>query len=753
MTTETQRSPDGRPPRPLFPAADGAPAPLLLEMPPASAAIEARFGLLAALDHAGDGILLIARDWTVLHANPAVARLTGGPDASDGAASTVWTVWPAAVGTQVERRLRRAMEEQTATRFAHRDVAPTDGDRWLDVVAAPTPDGLSVLLRDVTAQTRIEEALRRADERFDLVAEVVESSLYDWDLDVDVVSRSTGLARLLGYDPGEDSPAVDWWLDHVHPDDRDRVVADLRGALASGTAYVTPCRARHKDGRYRHVVDRGRVVRDAAGRAVRVVGATTDVSDRRRAEATVRQSEDRLRVALRHAPVVVYQQDRDLRYTWVDNLSRRFWPDEVVGRTDADLLPAAEAAFVVPLKRRVMETGQTARRQVRVTAPTGPRSYDLTVEPWRDGQGEIVGVTGSAVDVTERAAAADELRRRANLLDQAEDAIFAWDWPDGTITFWNRGAERLYGVSRQDAIGRVRDELLRPVPAPTTERRLRDLVRDGSWSGEVEHLRSDGTVVPVETRHALVREDGAAFVVEVNRDVTDRKALERTHEDFLAAASHDLRNPLGAVTGQAQLLRRRLLRDGPTDVDRLLAGVSAIDATANRMTTLIDELVDVARLRAGQPLDLRLGPVDLVALVRLCADHYGRASGRVRIEAAAPVVGVWDERRLERVIANLLTNAIKYSPDGGEIVVRVDHEEEDGRPCAVVSVADRGVGIPAEDLPRVFERFHRGANVGGIAGTGIGLAGARRIVEQHGGTIAVASREGDGSTFTLRLPL
>jgi signal transduction histidine kinase len=122
------------------------------------------------------------------------------------------------------------------------------------------------------------------------------------------------------------------------------------------------------------------------------------------------------------------------------------------------------------------------------------------------------------------------------------------------------------------------------------------------------------------------------------------------------------------------------------------------------------------------------------------------------LEAAEPgLVGSWDVRRLERVLANLLENAVKYSPDGGEIVVRVARDDADS--TAVLQVADTGVGIPAADLPHVFERFYRAGNVGEIQGTGIGLAGVRQIVEQHAGSIAVESCPGIGSTFTVRLPL
>src|SRR5262249_40316336 len=125
-----------------------------------------------------------------------------------------------------------------------------------------------------------------------------------------------------------------------------------------------------------------------------------------------------------------------------------------------------------------------------------------------------------------------------------------------------------------------------------------------------------------------------------------------------------------------------------------------------------------------------------------------------RVACVDALIGDWDPVRLERVIANLLDNAIKYSPNGGTIVVTIRRDESAGRPGATLAVADQGIGIPAEDVPHVFERFHRGQNVvGRFAGTGFGLAIARQIVEQHGGSITVASVEGAGTTFSIWLPL
>jgi signal transduction histidine kinase len=187
--------------------------------------------------------------------------------------------------------------------------------------------------------------------------------------------------------------------------------------------------------------------------------------------------------------------------------------------------------------------------------------------------------------------------------------------------------------------------------------------------------------------------------------------------------------------------------------ERLAAGLATIEETGERMLALVNELLDVARLRMGQTLDLDRAPTDLVALARRAADaqQHTTERHRIRVESRADeLVGEWDAARLGRVLGNLLDNAVKYSPEGGEVVVEL--AAEDG--LAVLRVRDRGIGIRLADRERIFRPFQRGTNVGrGIAGTGIGLAGARQIVEQHGGTISVESEGGAGSTFTVRLPL
>ena len=211
-----------------------------------------------------------------------------------------------------------------------------------------------------------------------------------------------------------------------------------------------------------------------------------------------------------------------------------------------------------------------------------------------------------------------------------------------------------------------------------------------------------------------------------------------------------------AIKGSADLLLR-YATTGRLDPDRLADRLATIGQAATAMTAHIGELLDAARLRAGQPLELDRRPTDLVALARRVAAQVQHTSTRhtIDLQAAVPeLIGEWDAGRLERVLGNLLGNAVKYSPEGGKVTVEVRDAQEDGRAWARVAVRDRGVGIPAADLPHIFERYHRAANVvGRFSGEGIGLAGVRQVIKQHGGAIDVHSHEGQGSRFTVRLPL
>lgn len=268
---------------------------------------------------------------------------------------------------------------------------------------------------------------------------------------------------------------------------------------------------------------------------------------------------------------------------------------------------------------------------------------------------------------------------------------------------------------------------------------------------------SELSVLHRETARRRAELDRLLQALSASEDQARRSAaalaeLDRQKDEFLAAVAHDLKNPLTAVRGFAQLLRRRL-RGQNLDpwADEMLA---TIESTATKTSAMVDDLLDVARVKLGAGLRLRFAPVDLVTLVqRVAGQQLLSDRHRLRVEApAAPLVGQWDATRLERVIDNLLSNAVKYSPAGGDVTIRLT-EDPPGE-WAVCSVQDEGIGIPPEDIHRIFESFYRARNAAaGTSGLGLGLAGARRIIEQHGGTLTAESRAGPGSIFTIRLPL
>jgi signal transduction histidine kinase len=238
----------------------------------------------------------------------------------------------------------------------------------------------------------------------------------------------------------------------------------------------------------------------------------------------------------------------------------------------------------------------------------------------------------------------------------------------------------------------------------------------------------------------------------------------RARDEIFSLVTHDLKNPLTAIKGLAQLLKRQAGR-APELEDatrkKLVQGLEQIDGLATKMTGQINSLLDLARRAPGLPPDLAAGPTDLVALAARKVEELDRVTPQHTIQWKAGVpelVGTWDAAGLERVLDNLLSNAIKYSPAGGTIQVEVARVDEPGLvpPCAwaTLVVSDGGIGIPAADLPHIFDRYRRAQNVGAeIAGTGLGLAAVRQIVEQHGGRIQVASEEGVGTAFTVLLPL
>lgn len=321
------------------------------------------------------------------------------------------------------------------------------------------------------------------------------------------------------------------------------------------------------------------------------------------------------------------------------------------------------------------------------------------------------------------------------------DAVVATD-RSGRLILVNRAAEDLLGVGRDACLGRMAEEVL---PAALTAM-LRDAVaRERVTASELPALAGDRLV---EVHCAPIKGEGeVAGAVAVLRDVSEVRRSERLRRELTANVSHELRTPLTSIKGFAETLLAGALRDEAT-CRRFL---QIIDAEADRLVKLVDDLMDLSRLESkGATLDL--APVDLPALIEEMVAHLRPLAGARQLVVRAGPSGMMvlgDRDRLAQVLTNLIDNAIKFTTERG--LVNIGWMERNGE--VQLTVSDNGQGIPASDLPHVFERFYKADRSRSTSdGSGLGLAITRHIVEAHGGRIAVQSHEGEGTTFTVTLP-
>jgi PAS domain S-box-containing protein len=410
------------------------------------------------------------------------------------------------------------------------------------------------------------------------------------------------------------------------------------------------------------------------------------------------------------------------------------------------------SALIVPMMARNKAVGA-----ITLVAAESGRHYDerdleLTQELARRA---ALAVDNARLYDAERAARwlAEETQvRLRTLFEGVPDAILVVD-AGGHVIEANAAAGHLLGYGLDELLTRhLRDLSPEPETGPALFTSLDD---DIERRVEIELRRRDGSSVPVESWTRRLDLPTGPIGIAVVRDITERREGDQIREEVLTAISHDLRNPLGSIKLHAQSLQRALRRGGTVDPQRLDDGLTAISAMSSRVASLLEDIVDVARDRGPGAIPFDPEPTDLVALAHRCAAEVGTgASHDIQVASAVETLtGQWDSRGIERVLLNLLNNAVKYSPGGGAVTVRIDRIDEAEGPAARFVVEDEGIGIPAADLARIFERYRRGRNVGQIAGTGMGLTGARQIVERHGGAIAIASVEGRGTQITVRLPL
>lgn len=341
----------------------------------------------------------------------------------------------------------------------------------------------------------------------------------------------------------------------------------------------------------------------------------------------------------------------------------------------------------------------------------------------------------------------------AAIVDSSDDAIIGKTL-DGTIISWNKGAERIYGYTAEQVIGQPISILIppdRPNELPTILSRLARGERIDHYL--TKRARKDGKIIDVSVTISPVQDETGKIVgaSAIARDVTAQEEMTkealRIREQFISVAAHELRTPLTTLYARLQLVERRL---GRQDLDpaTVLRDVTHVHQAADRLKTLIDRLLDISRITSGQ-LRLEREATDVAAMVASVASVLAETSGRqITVRASdqnheATVDGV----RLEEVVVNLIDNAVKYSPAGTAIDVELSSIPDAIR----IAVRDRGPGIRAAELERIFEPFHRSSSAG-APGVGLGLHIAKEIVELHGGTLTVETPADGGSRFVVTIP-
>jgi len=467
--------------------------------------------------------------------------------------------------------------------------------------------------------------------------------------------------------------------------------------LRSGQPVLGERVLRRKDGTYIPVELSARMLSDGRFQVI-----VRDITRRKAMEEEIRRSRDFYLTLLEDFPALVWQSDPDARcnyvnHTWLNFRGRML--EQEMGDGWLEGVHPDDLEECMDTYLTAFQTREPFVMEYRLLRHDGEyRWIHDQGSPFLDLDGNFGGYLGSCYDITEQ----------------------------------KRADEKVHLLN---------SELERRVAVRTSE--LRAANRD---------LRAE------ITRRKLVEEEHDRLLQREQEARREAESAVQVRDELLAIVSHDLKNPLAAIKGNTQLIRKRVVNlEGP-EKEKVLTPVLRVDEATTRMSVLINDLLDFGRLQAGQSLTLQRRPADLVALARSVASGFRQTSRRHRIEVVTPLsrlMGMWDNMRLEQVLDNLVSNAIKYSPDGGTVTLDVGREvAEDGTTWAVLSVSDNGIGISAEDIPHIFEWFRRARNASGrISGAGIGLASANYIVDQHGGKITVASELGHGAKFTVWLPL
>lgn len=640
-------------------------------------------------------------------------------------------------------------------------------------------------IRDVTERKRLEEV------RFRLAA-IVESSvdaIVSKKLDGTIITWNKGAERMFGYKADE---IIGKPVTTLIPPDRLEEETYIISRIRSGSRveHYESVRVK-KDGSLFDVSLTISPVLDAQGSIVGASKIARDITEKKKAEEALRDSEERYRTLFASAPMAVFVCDKNAVIQQYNQRAAEFWGREPkcgvekhcgsvkLWLPDGTLLPHDQSPVI-----GVLRTGESAYNvEVFIERPDASRLPVLVnFAAMKNAEGDIIGAITSFMDIAERKQAEVALReseaRKAGILEAALDCLITMDHK-GRVVDFNPAAEQTFGYRREDALNKSVADLIIP-----------DRLHEAHWKGIERYLNTgksnilgqrievtarcaDGREIPVELAISVIDLEGRhPFFTAYLRDISERKRIEEERaqlldaeraarsaaerisvmkDEFLANVSHELRTPLNSILGWSQLISSKKLSD--EDVQQ---GLETIRRNARAQAQLIEDLLDMSRIVSGkirldvQQLDLTSVVEGAVNSVRPSADAKGIRLRQIVDPSIGPVTG--DPTRLQQVVWNLLSNAVKFTPKGGSVKVllqRVNSHLE-------ITISDSGQGIKADFLPYVFERFRQAdsSTTRMYGGLGLGLAIVKQLVELHGGTVSATSEgEGLGATFTVCLPL
>lgn len=636
--------------------------------------------------------------------------------------------------------------------------------------------------RDITDRKRAEEELIKTKARLGFLLSSVPAAIYSSKASGDYGATfvSDNVKLITGYDPDEFINDPQFWVNHVHPEDRPSVYVEVP-LLFEKEQHAYEYRFKHKDGSYRWMNDEMTLVRDAEGNPLEIVGYWSDITERKQAEKELKESELRYRELFDNmsSGVAVYEakddgndfvfKDFNKAGEKIDNIKK----EDVIGKSVLEVFPGVKAFGLFDVFQRVLKTGKAEQH------PTSLYT-DNRVTSWRENYvyklptGEIVTVYD---DVTERKKAERLLQESEekfrNLAEQSPNMIFINK--RGRIVYANKRCEEMMNYTKEEFYSPDFDflELIAP--------EFRDEVREsfkkhmkGVDIAPLEYVLSTkgGERIEAILTTKLIPYEGETAILGIVTDITERKkmeekireyardlekkVLERTEElmranqlksEFLANMSHEFRTPLNAILSFAELLLMGI--DGPT-TEQQKQDLEMIKESGEDLLRLVSNLLDLSKIEAGK-VELRAEPVDPGGIVTAVASQLAVKAQEKGLSLTTDITEVpfitADESRLKQVLRNMAENAVKFTEEGG-VILGVYYRGEK----VIFWVKDTGYGIPEEDQRVIFDKFRQARKGAKSGGTGLGLSVAKELVELHGGKIWVESELGKGSTFFFCIP-